>query len=536
MNTLRKIFVFTVLVCISLALWGQKSFNDWKIEAEAGSAEAQYKLGAFYVSGVQGVPIDNVEAVKWLRKSADQNYAGAQYLLGLCYEEGTGVNLDYTQAVYWLEKAAEQNHAKAAYSLGLMYNNGEGIIQSYTEAIKWYMKAAEQGHTNAMNNIGSKYFNGQGVEQNFAEAEKWFIKALSVEKLQIALDNITLLYKQRGYAASKFNEELKEKYENEDVNLESLRASTNPEDMFHLGVIYQLGFNGVSQDLSEAKKWYEAAARKKNADAQNALGNMYYLGIGTEKNYNEAAQLYKKAKKKNKYAQYSLGLMYYFGDARAKLPILYAVSEWARIPKEYQVASASYYLLANSYSTDDVYINNPDLYKSPHNSLTYFRKSAELGNVAAKYRLEELLADQQINPDKYKGLTMADFIPLVTSTATLAGQISDLSNNKSGNNSSASNNTSSSGSANRSTNKKENSGSKNTKSEKTCGQAWSTDAQTYSTYETYLIRLNSGTYTSDDDRERRDWQQKMRTIRNKWVKQGCPISKSEWEDWDGVQR
>ena len=35
----------------------------------------------------QGVAKDQVEAVKWYRKAAEQNYAKAQYNLGVCYEQ-----------------------------------------------------------------------------------------------------------------------------------------------------------------------------------------------------------------------------------------------------------------------------------------------------------------------------------------------------------------------------------------------------------------------------------------------------------------
>ena len=55
----------------------------------------------------------SVEAVKWYRKAAEQNYAKAQYNLGVCYEHGEGVAKDPVEAVKWYRKAAEQNYAKA---------------------------------------------------------------------------------------------------------------------------------------------------------------------------------------------------------------------------------------------------------------------------------------------------------------------------------------------------------------------------------------------------------------------------------------
>jgi TPR repeat protein len=44
------------------------------VQAEQGDAEAQYYLGLMYDRG-QGVPQDHAEAVKWLRRAAEQRVA-----------------------------------------------------------------------------------------------------------------------------------------------------------------------------------------------------------------------------------------------------------------------------------------------------------------------------------------------------------------------------------------------------------------------------------------------------------------------------
>ena len=54
---------------------------------------ARIDLGAAYYGG-QGVAQDYAEAVKWYRKAAEQNDAGAQYNLGVCYANGDGVAKD----------------------------------------------------------------------------------------------------------------------------------------------------------------------------------------------------------------------------------------------------------------------------------------------------------------------------------------------------------------------------------------------------------------------------------------------------------
>ena len=83
--------------------------------------------------------------MKWYRNAAEQGHAVAQYNLGCCYDNGTGVEQSDEEAAKWYHEAAEQGHADAQFMLGLRYAHGEGVEQSTEEAAKWFRKAAEQG-------------------------------------------------------------------------------------------------------------------------------------------------------------------------------------------------------------------------------------------------------------------------------------------------------------------------------------------------------------------------------------------------------
>ena len=62
----------------------------------------------------------------------------------------------------------------------------------------------------------------------------------------------------------------------------------------NLGVMYDYG-KGIKQDFFEAIKWYRKAADQGNASAQFAIGLMYDRGRGFQRNYEEAAIWYRKA-------------------------------------------------------------------------------------------------------------------------------------------------------------------------------------------------------------------------------------------------
>jgi TPR repeat protein len=78
---------------------------------------------------------------------------GAQYMLGLMYEEGQGISQDHKEAVKWYRLAAEQDTSEAQFKLGKKYHEGRGVPQNYEVAVKWYQLAAEWGHKNAKLNL-----------------------------------------------------------------------------------------------------------------------------------------------------------------------------------------------------------------------------------------------------------------------------------------------------------------------------------------------------------------------------------------------
>ena len=57
-----------------------------------------------------------------------------------------GVLKDEAEGVRWYRMAAEQGLAGAQFNLGVMYDNGRGVLKDEAEAVRWYRMAAEQGH------------------------------------------------------------------------------------------------------------------------------------------------------------------------------------------------------------------------------------------------------------------------------------------------------------------------------------------------------------------------------------------------------
>ena len=111
---------------------------------EALTAEEYYEKGNIALQEE-----NYTDAITWYQKAAKQEYANAQYCLGLCYANGWGVVLNHETAVEWYRKAAGQSHPDAQYCLGLCYANGWGVEQNDKTAVEWYHKSAELGNVEA---------------------------------------------------------------------------------------------------------------------------------------------------------------------------------------------------------------------------------------------------------------------------------------------------------------------------------------------------------------------------------------------------
>lgn len=129
----------------------------YRMAAEQGNVDAQYFIGKSYKLGI-GVVQDEDEAEKWFGKIKhpfDQYHIGnmlfiaaqldlAQNKTDIIYAKQDKPEV-IVEAVKWYRKAAEQGYADAQYMLGLCYC----VEQDKPESVKWLQKAAKQGHEKA---------------------------------------------------------------------------------------------------------------------------------------------------------------------------------------------------------------------------------------------------------------------------------------------------------------------------------------------------------------------------------------------------
>jgi uncharacterized protein len=118
-----------------------------------------------------------MEAVKWLRKAAENGDAGALEMLGRRYYVGMGEEKNLDKAVGLWSQAAAKGSSAAQFQLAHCYGSGEGVPKDIRKAVSLFRQAAEAGHAEAQLQMGCLYQDDTtdgGAPKNPVEACKWF--------------------------------------------------------------------------------------------------------------------------------------------------------------------------------------------------------------------------------------------------------------------------------------------------------------------------------------------------------------------------
>ena len=112
------------------------SMGLWRKAAQAGYAPSQVWLGDLLDKAEE-----DVLAVEWYQKAADQGSAGGEYGLGQMYLKGEGVKKDVELGRRYIERAATNNHVEAVKVMMDSYRQGGmGMAVDNAQADVWEAK------------------------------------------------------------------------------------------------------------------------------------------------------------------------------------------------------------------------------------------------------------------------------------------------------------------------------------------------------------------------------------------------------------
>lgn len=180
----------------------------------------------------------------------------------MCLSVGAAVAAKVDDAVVRLKVEAYRNYY------------GKGRPLNRVRALQLYRQAAERGDAEAQFIVGGMLYQGQGTDPDRRNGFKWLLKAAE-------------------------------------------QGKSSPESLNIIGGHYLRG-RFVPQNYLEAKKWLGQAADQGSVSAQNDLAYLHYYGLGGERDYNKAMELYEKAALQGDVlAQANLGLMHASGTGTA---------------------------------------------------------------------------------------------------------------------------------------------------------------------------------------------------------------------------
>lgn len=370
--------------------------------AEKNNSEALNLLGLLYYFGYGGMEQDYDKSFEWTAKSAEQGNPSGMSNLANCYEYGQGTEVDYEKSFSWYEKAAKLNSYRAYYGLGNHYYYGRGVDQDYEKAYNNYKIAADNGNSEAQNSIGYMYNVGYFVKKNNDEALWWYRKAAEGGNIT-AQTNVGIMFENsedyssanNWYSKAANNNSSKAMYrkgllfQDKLDNYDSayywyIKSANNNylSSQFKLGYNFSNGIGNVT-NIDSAVHWYTKAVDLGSAAAQNNLGLLYKNGSGSlNRDYNKAFELFQKAANgDNALGAYNLGEAYYNGQGTTK--------NYGEALKWYRVAEKSDVALA-IYSIGYMYYQGHGVRQDYATARTYFRRAANGDNLLAQLYLADM--------------------------------------------------------------------------------------------------------------------------------------------------
>jgi TPR repeat protein len=330
----------------------QSVVSLYNLAKEQGSDNAIYRLGAAYHYG-RGVEVDFDYAIRNYIYAAELGNSESQLTLGVLYETGEITEKNILQAVVWYTKSYRQNNNNAISSLHKIYSHEpydsffyKRLFQISSKFHRVYKSSDisyKETYGSMYHTFGSLYNEGLGVEQNYESALEMFSIAAHRYHNADSREILRLFFT---------NDDLhnKNQYLKMIDTFWIIRESIDPVLQCLLGNVYYLGIdivmskdellNKLSQglieypigktkkkgtlgtlvpvDYSKAFEYYTLSASNKNRIAQFRLADLYFQGLGVERDENAAIEMYSNVITDQNHLSCYLSQMYQTGKNKSQ--------------------------------------------------------------------------------------------------------------------------------------------------------------------------------------------------------------------------
>lgn len=158
-------------------------------EFAKGNARSGYWLGAYYGDD-KNMP---EKALFYIKKSAEMGDAPSLLLIGMAHTDGKwiefGLSKDIDKGLSYIKKAADKELAGAQFVYAHFYDNVREVTPNITLAWDYYNKAAENGELSAMVKLGAFYLY-RGISGDCKKENNWSMEGMSRIREKYASLNI----------------------------------------------------------------------------------------------------------------------------------------------------------------------------------------------------------------------------------------------------------------------------------------------------------------------------------------------------------
>lgn len=144
--------------------------------AEAGDAEAQFRVGRKLLLDAALDGNKSADALAWLIRAAENGHTGAMIKLAQVFRSGIGAVQNYALAAHWVERAAHAEDPEGMLELGRFCRDGVGFERNPVRAYVWMNRAAAKHNLDAVRER-------EMVTRNLSEEDLKLAQRLSLEPM-----------------------------------------------------------------------------------------------------------------------------------------------------------------------------------------------------------------------------------------------------------------------------------------------------------------------------------------------------------------
>jgi uncharacterized protein len=343
--------------------------------ASAGVAEAQYRVGRCYLQG-SGVPRSRTEAARWLEVAATADHIEAQGLLATLLIEGVSTPTK-----------------RPVHGAASLFSGDEPAEPDFVLAEKWARRAAERQSASGQAVLAFILSAGPEAMRDLEEAHRWYERSANGGSPQGDLGyGLSLLRIAKGQQGE------------ERRAAEHIRRAADaglPVAVYWLGVLTDHG-TGTARNTTAAAELYRRAAAMGHRSAQACWGRALMAGLGVDRNPVEGESwLRRAALVGDPEAAALLGDLYATGGA---LPPNFAEAEiWFR-----RAAEAGHPVAARSLGL--IYLNGAGAPPDPKEAGLWLRVAADAGDSRARLELASLILKGLADSDAEDLASSADWL------------------------------------------------------------------------------------------------------------------------------